>query len=50
MDYEIIDDNGVIDSGTQEEMTDQFEKYTTGEDELDWEGDLKLIIVIARYK
>ena len=51
MEYEIIDDKGVIDSGSEEEMIEQFQKYITGEEEVpEWTGDLKLVKVIERYK
>lgn len=52
--YEIIDDNGVIHSGSQEEMTHAFHvmsnphEYSAEEYDrwsFDWEGDLKLVEV-----
>lgn len=56
--YEIIDNNGIIHSGNEEEMTEAFDimtnpdKYST-EDialyECSWTGDLKLIKVIATH-
>ena len=54
--YEIIDDNGVIHSGTEEEMTHAFavmqEPLNYSDEDMDkwwtdWTGDLKLVHVIA---
>jgi len=41
--WEIIDARCRIDSGTEEEMRSQFNRYMSDEDSLDWDGDLKLI-------
>ena len=55
MNWEIIDDNGVIHSGSEMEMTYAFDVMTNPDehsnDENDgypsqWEGDLKLVHVI----
>jgi hypothetical protein len=52
--YEIIDDNGVIHSGTEKEMEEAFDvmvnpnEYSpeeVGKWSFDWEGDLKLVEV-----
>lgn len=67
--YEIIDNNGVIHSGGEDEMNIAFEVMTSNDlgdidiehkgenwEELsrkyscDWEGDLKLIQIIKRYR
>lgn len=61
--YEILDDNGVIHSGSEDEMRRAFEVMTGDdensdfeEDEIkqwsvpDWVGDLKLVQVIQTYK
>ncbi len=53
--YEIIDDNGVIHSGSEEEMYKAFDVMTNSDEyskeDIDyygdkWEGDLKLIQVL----
>ena len=41
--WEIIDDEGVVYSGTQEEMERVFNRIVNGQIECDWTGDLKLI-------
>jgi len=48
--YEIIDDGGVIFSGSKEEMYIQFESMKEGADTFEWKGDLKLVKVIDIYK
>lgn len=61
--YEILDDNGVIHSGSEDEMRRAFEVMTNDdgnsdfeEDEIErwflqsWDGDLKLVQVIQTYK
>ena len=57
--YEIIDDNGVIHSGSEEEMTHAFDvmcsplDYDDEENDkwwVDWSGDLKLVHVIQRTR
>lgn len=47
--WQIIDDNGVIDSGNEDQMREQFRKYESGEETLEggWKGDLKLVEVHA---
>ena len=57
--YEIIDDNGVIHSGSEEEMTHAFDVMTNPDEFsrkefntwwVQWQGDLKLVHVIARTR
>lgn len=57
--YEIVDDNGTIHSGSEDEMTYAFDVMTNSDEysqdeidtwEYDWEGDLKLIQVINSYR
>lgn len=56
--YEIIDNNGTIHSGTEDEMRRAFEVMTDSESSqedldrwsFDWEGDLKLIHVLDIYR
>jgi hypothetical protein len=57
--YEIINDNGVIHSGSEEEMTHAFDvmkspvDYDDEENDkwwTDWSGDLKLVRVIQRTR
>ena len=50
---EIIDDNGVIFSGDEEDMTNKFYEIlddTNGEVLESWSGDLKLIKIIDSYR
>ena len=46
MNYEIIDNNGVVYSGTEEEMTQKFDEILNGEADVAWVGDLKLVHVL----
>jgi len=57
--YEIIDDNGVIHSGTEGEMTHAFDvmkspvDFDDEDNDLywaDWTGDLKLVHVIQKIR
>jgi hypothetical protein len=44
--YEIIDKNGILDSGTKDEMIELFEDIISGDVEREWEGELQLVKVI----
>ena len=48
--YEIIDNIGVIYSGTELEMRQQWEEMVDGNDTMEWQGDLKLIKIISIIK
>lgn len=48
--WEIIDDKGVIHSGTQDDMLSEWEKLTMSETEEEWTGDIKLVEVHGVYK
>jgi len=52
--WEIIDDNGVIYSGTEEEMVLVFSNIVNGDidqdDLVEWIGDLKLVEVHNIYR
>jgi len=54
--WEIIDNNGTIYSGTEEEMLNIWDqilginKYTAHPLEIKWEGDLKLIQIHNIYR
>lgn len=50
--FEIIDQNGVIYSGTSDEILFYWEElvYSGNPERIEWEGDLKLIEVIAIHK
>ena len=55
--YEIVDDNGTLHSGTEDEMCNLFTDYVhhmETSDEIDsdyeYEGDLRLICVIAVHR
>ena len=57
--YEIQDNNGVIYSGDKDEMDNIYSILTTPDDhseeeianhQVDWEGDLKLVHVLAKFK
>ena len=43
--WEIIDDNGVIYGGTQDDMTAIFQTAHDDDNFTDWDGDLKLVEV-----
>jgi len=44
--FEIIDDKGVIYSGDEEDMEEQFQLMATDEEgKYEWSGDLKLVEV-----
>ncbi len=45
--FEIIDDQGVIYSGTEIEMMEQWENITNQEDDIEWTGDLRLVKVVS---
>lgn len=46
----IVDDKGVIYSGSLEEMQEQFAKMTSSKSEDSWTGDLRLIEVLEVYR
>lgn len=48
--FEILDDNGVIDSGDEDAMRQQFQRYVDQQDPLDFTGDLKLVQVLAVHR
>ena len=48
--FEIIDDQGVIYSGTEIEMMEQWEKITNQEDDIEWTGDLRLVKVVSIFR
>jgi len=56
--YEIVDNNGTIHTGTREEMSNLFSDYVNHmentdneyDSEYEYEGDLKLIQVLAVYR
>ena len=56
--WEIIDDNGTIHNGTEEEMQEAFNVMTNNDSErneidkwdTDWTGDLKLIQIHNIYR
>ena len=53
--WEVQDSNGVIHSGTEEEMTRAFDDMSGNEvfsefTNIDWTGDLKLVEIHKRYK
>ena len=45
--YEIIDDQGVIYSGSEIEMQEQWQLITNQEDDIEWTGDLRLVCVVS---
>lgn len=48
--WEIIDDNGTIYSGNENEMQFKFEEMIAEDSDETWEGDLKLIEVHNIYR
>ena len=51
--WEIIDEKGVIFSGSEDEMKDKFEKLINlpdPDDGYEWEGDIKLVEVHNTYR
>ena len=53
--YEIIDDSGVIHSGSEEEMKQAFDDTVNNKTDSEWfidswHGDLKLVHIIQIYK
>lgn len=48
--WKIIDQNGTIYSGTQDEMDNTFAEIDSGEIELSWDGDLELVQVVGTIK
>jgi len=48
--WEIIDDEGVIYSGNEEEVRAYWDKMNSEENEDEWSGDLKLIEIHERTK
>jgi len=50
MQWEIIDDNGVVYSGSEDEMRQTFNNIVDGKEEVKWTGDLKLVQVHAIHR
>lgn len=48
--WEIIDNNGTIYSGSEDEIRSKFQQMVDGNEECGWDGDLKLIQVHSIYK
>jgi len=48
--WEIIDDNGILYSGHEEEIRIIFSDIITGKNKIHWKGDLKLIEIKNIYK
>ena len=48
--WEIIDNNGTVYSGNEDEMQSTFQRIKDGDEEVEWEGDLKLIQVHSIHR
>lgn len=46
----IIDSDGIIDSGPEDDLRTTFDGYRSGALKLDWEGDLLLVQVHERHR
>ena len=48
--FEIIDNVGVIYSGTEAEMLKVWDNIVNDQEDIEWKGDLKLIKIISLIK
>lgn len=45
--WEIIDNNGVVYSGQEDEMWEVWNRIEAGEEDIEWDGDLQLVQIHA---
>lgn len=48
--WEIIDNNGTVYSGNEEEMSSTFQRIVAGDEDVKWEGDIKLIQIHSIHR